>query len=823
MFSVEIRSHSYGTGAMPWVDHLGNPIEKFVFSKKYYSQYSPGHYPLESLGSLYRNIDDFRQSPLQSLADWQIRIPSIYSSKDGAFQTVDLFYFLECVNEDFELIGCEAVLLDDGQLVFSGVVDSVASGTGGATISIGEGIGSPEIKKSDFPLVMGAASMQYWPVKFEKNEMGRNVVVISEKPLERFYGLFVYLEKRKEFARVSFSTVGQNIEYSEGWQTAILTEPDNEVWTLEHDVEAGAPFKLSSGAMSYLRPEPEKETPDNYVVGDAGNFEFVQAWSSRRSKGDFYTLGREAPEKQRYHYAGEKIKKTSDLKTNEFCISMNDIPESLVINEPRANTDEYPRTDGNFSAFLKTSERMDGSRPAPIDVDLHPRFFFSKRMAEQAVFIVNFPEMDLPGSAYLYSLHVSVRFCFEGRYSVPAYKSGYSWLNLQNLSVRLEVGEFSETIKSVSLSKASDGIAFSLRGKNLSVSATRRIKLRFFSSANQTTLLDGSVTLGGCKMHMEAKVPFDGSKLYASGMVAGSADLGSGKSIIPSINSLLGAALAVDYSVRAIGELNDVEYGSIVNNEAVLLRDKLRELASESATLVKFAPGGKEFLVKSVSTQFDYYADLIPLAALVLENNMYCFEMESPNRNDILDGILVSWGKDAESGKYEHSLSVDLRGVFRDGEMWDMQGSMLGGKWRPVIAQLQKKGETRTTKSIDSKWVMDWAGAELMAYNHLCWNCAPLRKAQVKCITPVLRDLQRLVDIGDFIHLDLPGYPLKLATTAWVITGRHDDLDKMITTLELLEAWNMPVISPDRFLLLENGGNILTEAGQNIKLENLYE
>jgi hypothetical protein len=315
-------------------------------------------------------------------------------------------------------------------------------------------------------------------------------------------------------------------------------------------------------------------------------------------------------------------------------------------------------------------------------------------------------------------------------------------------------------------------------------------------------------------------MPFNDCKLYARGNLTAS-DSSSGKSIIPSVTGLLNAAQARDYEVKDIGDLSETEYGSILSNEAVKFRDKLKELACESATLVKLNPIKAEFMVKSVSREFDHITRVIPLNAILLENNLYSFNMESSHRDDILSGILLSWGKNPETGKYEHSLSFDILGLFKDGEQLNMEGSVVGAeKWESVRAQLARN-ERSNVASMESKWVMDWEGAELMAYNYLCWNCASLRKAQLRCILPVLRE--QGFDIGDFVFFDLPGYPPKLEETAWVITGKHDDLDKMISTLELLECWNMRASSPDRFLLLESGGSILTEAAQNIKLESLHE
>jgi len=56
-----------------------------------------------------------------------------------------------------------------------------------------------------------------------------------------------------------------------------------------------------------------------------------------------------------------------------------------------------------------------------------------------------------------------------------------------------------------------------------------------------------------------------------------------------------------------------------------------------------------------------------------------------------------------------------------------------------------------------------------------------------------------------------------------VVTGRHDDLDKMVATLELLEASGLPAAPHDRFLLLEDGRNMLFENNAKIKLEDVYD
>ena len=101
-----------------WIDHLRNPIAKLVFDKKYRQDYVPGYYPAKSFGELNRQIGSIPDNPIQSLTDFNITIDSVYSSRDGSFSTVNLFYYLETVNEDFDIVGSNAVLfLTDGNEV----------------------------------------------------------------------------------------------------------------------------------------------------------------------------------------------------------------------------------------------------------------------------------------------------------------------------------------------------------------------------------------------------------------------------------------------------------------------------------------------------------------------------------------------------------------------------------------------------------------------------------------------------------------------------------------------------------------------------------
>ena len=849
MLRVEIWSHSHAddAAAMPWVDHLKNPINKLVFSKEYHEQYVPGHYPLESFGSLYRNIDDFSQSPIQSLSDWEIRLPAVYSSPDGYFQTVDLFCWLESVNEDFDLLGCEAVLLDGDRVVFKGAVEAVESGTGGAAISISERLGSPEIGKSDFPFVFGYASLNRWPVKIAKEKSGQYTIEISQLPLERFDGFFVYLEKRNEFAPASFGS----IEFSHAWTKAFLSRPGDYAYgahSYPHDIGIGEPFEIHAADMTEARPEPQKNEPDYYIAASndnllAGEWESVQAWSSRRgSGGDYptavYVLGRDISDRQLSHQIhGEGsvsiIRKLDIEKT--VAISMRDCPESLTLNEPDGNVDKAPYSRGNPSAFLALSAenipdwgsgRYD--KPPP---NLYPEVFYpaGSLSPSDIVFTVNFPELDLPSDAVVFDLvfHIRLFWNFTIKRTFQSLFVSSSFLPCE---IWIEDKKFSFSIPSfegdVSTQRFEiyNGIppdwGFSLQD-------TRSIKLKFKQEA--FLIKEGGITLMAACIEFKARCPLSGIKLYASGEFAANSPGSdsvpdSGKSIVASVYGLLAAANVEDYQVSPMGELSDVEYGSIASGGAVSLRNELRALAFESGTLIKFAPAASELLIKSVSMEHEEgireSASEISVGMLVLENNIYSFKMESASRNDVASGVSLLWGKDTATGEYKHSFKIDSTGAYKDGEFCPASELSVSGiapeKWEAVTYGLPPNG---FAKNFECGWILDWQGAMLFAYNYLCWNSRPLRKAGIRCVSAELGKDGKSFDIGDFAKLCLPGYPPAMEETHWVITGRNDDLDKGVSDLELLEAWALRPVPETGFLLLENGGYILLEDEEKIKLE----
>ena len=836
MFRIEI-SEKYPTSIRKFKDHNGDKIDKFVFSESW-KPYLPGHYLIDSFGSLYRNIENFRESPIQSLTDWQIRIPTVYSSADGSFQTMDLFYHLEAVNDDFNLIGCEAVLFDGDTPVYRGTVDSVETERGFVTLRIGERMGAPEIAKSDFPIVVGnAPSLPSWPVKFDKDDDGKDIMRISDMPLEEEPKFFIRFEKNNEFIlsgeylQISLSsTPGRKVLFSEGYtEVRFLEISSGEDYALKESIYRGGDFKVPSSDKAFFRPSVKEDEPDEFIIGS----ERLQAWSGCDSDDKLYSLGRAKLDDQEHHPKNSSIKKMSVCKMDEIETGFSISPKSITF------TFNYPliKTKGNLSPFLSFSKIMINNAPSrftnykemiltllspiPPYQESFPTFTLLPypgslgAMYARSEYIdikVNFPELDLSSAASL----VSVRFALNSQ----GLAEDTGWLIIREKKYLIRPEDLSIFYLNI---KTSDGI---------SIADLQRITLRVKISS------ETPFVLYGIQLQIWVRMPLADSKVYASGTVAGSysvnpetcdIDAELSDTVVPSIDGLIRLARVGGYSVEKDGELNAVKYGNAISGETVSLRDKLRRLAMESATLVRFHPTEKKLLASSVSGQFGSERVAIPLGALILENNIYSFKMASPDRGSILNGIIVRWGKNPDTGKYEHSLSIMPEGHLKDGEAWLPSEGVIGEGWKPVFAQWERNGRTGvgSVKSMDGEWIMDWEAAEIMAYNYLRWNCAPLRKAQAKCVLPALHELRDsknapLIDLGSFVYFNLPGYHPKFLSVTWVVTGVHDDFDNMVSTLELLEVWNEPAPLPARFLLLESGGKILTGKNGKFKLEDLY-
>jgi len=359
--------------------------------------------------------------------------------------------------------------------------------------------------------------------------------------------------------------------------------------------------------------------------------------------------------------------------------------------------------------------------------------------------------------------------------------------------------------------------------KHKSLETVRRLVFRCMSLSSSNV----KETISVCHVSVTGTfiVPFDNTKIYVSGGIEKSYyDDSSDTTVKNAVRNTLGAAGINEVPVS--GSCNRLLYSYAINSEAVAVRDMLRSLAAESATLINFSPKEKEVRVRDISLQNEQTFVFIPLSVFVLENNIYSFSLESPDRSELLRSVAVYWGKDIDSGKYEHVFSATATlGITMDGEQMEIgRGHISAEKWGLVLNRMKRNSAFGVDKTVETKWITDWKGAENYAYNLLRWNAAPMRRAQAECIFTELNKLNNPdgVDIGTFVSFSLPGYPQKFTQTAWVVTGRHDNLDTMVSTLELLETRDLPVPQLGDYLLLENRRNLFFENAEKIKLEEFY-
>jgi len=810
-----------------WVDHLGKPIDKLVFSKKHYHVYEPGHYPLESFGSLYRNIDDFRESPLQSRTDWEIRIPSIYSSAiygsaDVMVNTVDLLYWIESENEknglEFDLIGCPAILYDDDRVIYKGIVESVVSGTGTSSMRISDFLGNPKSSKSNFPFPIGLADLKKWPVIVTR-ENGVMRLEISDRPLKHEPKFFLNLGQ-DEWLEVSFDA----IEYtSADYLNAIINILHDSICVLENadiglDDDLIFPLMHNGEFMrDILRPEKNKDTPDFYTIGEGDNSEIFQAWSYGHwnilgnfgnsgnvlpSNGTVFSVGRDIPSKRHRHKGTLRIRKV----LSEDYVMLNGVAicaaESISIGFDDGLNNWYnpPYQKGSpFQLALNSKHPLNTSDAFP-DID----FLGCPVIRGRLKFKVNLTSQNLPSGT---KIRLGSIMAVALKYEMPEGSDAFlSYFTINGKDSKY--GVFPRTM-------TGKLYGFSLNdweGEDLSSSMSVTFNLFGLKSPE--------IEVGFVQILYNVGIPIGNNKLYASGEFADSEleemDPEKGMTVKPLIEKLLNRTKVSRYLVS--GKVNEFLYGTIITGEAFALRDKLRSLAAESTTVVKFGQqsNGNDVVIDvvDISLQKNIESVSIPLAAFVHDGNIYSFKMESTDRSELLSEVSIFWGKDIETKKYDHVLSVSIDGISEDGELRDSSDM-----WEALISRMRRNVEIGIgiNKTVESEWITNWEAARNMAYNLLLWNTKPLRKSQARCIFTVLSKYN--VDIGSFVSFALPGYPKKFSKIRWMVTGRHDDLDSMVTTLELLETSDSPVASQNRYLLLEDRRNILTELLEKIKLE----
>jgi len=846
MLRVEIHAPSPSS----WVDHLGNKIDKLVFSKKYEPNYIAGHYPLESFGSVYRNIDNFCESPLQSGMDWEIRIPMIYSSPDGSFKTIDLLYWLESINEsgEFNLIGCDVFLKDENETIYSSMVESIQSGDGVSSIRMSEWIGNPKISKSDFPISIGVSDVSRWkPAITEEN--GYINIQISSSPLKSRPNFYIKIGERfLPIARFRQSETDDDceVEYSVGYSSAIIKAKGVKVYELPEDIGPDDEILLPTtgielGPLQYpiiapaiiniFRPEGTPGAPVNYSIGEGDNFELLEAWADgywlspanlstpdKPKNVDGYSLGRAERSKRRSHRKGEAIVKVESIGKLDIVTGVPFTVESILGYGSR--TDTAPPYMTGSSSQLAHNSRGKGN----IDWEQCPRFLcvsgnYSEWAKEKlystglANFIINLDPGGVPDDARI----VTSGLMFIGLKTATPDPFYYT-LNGEPISSKhLADGAiygFDYTVHSTDSLTVGD-LRKRLFALELDKSAT--------ATDAEFQAID-ALQVGYFRLDISAQYPLDIKNLYVSGKLrtqSSAGDSETGLTVKPVVETLL-AMGGIKGTVSEVGGIDGLCYGRVINREAFALRDKLRSLAAESATLIRFNPKASEIFISDVSLEKDIDPVFIPLSVFLLENNVYSFKMETSEISEILYAVAIHWGKDIETDKYMHTLSVAEAKITQDG--YETEPYIEREKWSAVFGKMSQKSSRGigTSKSVDAEWITNWEAAEKFAYNLLRWNCAVLRKANARLIFPELEGLGKTVDIGTFVSFALPGYPEKFSKTTWVVTGRHDDLDSFVTILELLEVSDLSATPPNRYLLLEDGANLLYEDGGKIKLEDFY-
>ncbi|MDR0517201.1 MAG: hypothetical protein LBH25_09185 [Fibromonadaceae bacterium] len=838
-----------------WKDFNGITIEKIRLGKKNIQENGALFFFLKSLGELDRSFGSIPDNPIQSLTDWTVTMDSIYSLADGSFSTMDVLYHLESINEEFDLIGCNACLRQtDGNetdTVFKCSVVAVSSANGTTSITFSERIGAPTIAKGRIPIVLGNSTggSFYWPVEISKDEKGFDQIILSETPLERFDGLYIYSEKRKVYIGVEFKHV-VHISY----ESCQVLSPDKTKITF---IDKGREIKATEQGymLSVLRSDADlikgqtpPEEPVNCLVGDYSDPETAQVWNTQANgEGGFITdLGRLI--KVSYQHINSHV--TIITPPRLLFFTLEDYPESITETGDQINKDDMQSFSDKFGGLWNLSESRYLNSPF-ISGDsglflwncregLQPglgkytfptmRLNYSKLVVSldkhisHARFSFKFPELELSQSAVVsgffmkFFFEISDAYCFDDIFFLGDSYPKYGTIR--------RIAGFSYPSDSQPINFTSDfSKEFAIAEYPTPFSDTQLIHLlvimgrKDFPKENN---LKDTFRLYGLKIKREIRMPYDGKfTLYAGGKPASAnaapiAD--NGKYVIPAVESLLVAAGCEGYGVGNYGKIRDTEVASIISNESADFRAKLKTLAIASSTLIKFDIKEEKFIASSLEKGFIAEPVPIPLECLLLQNNFYSFSMQTPMKDQVYSGLQISWGKNIATGKYEHIMLVNEYGISHDGEN-PFKPSEENSDWAALILRLEKNadGGISNLKSMENEWIRSREGAERTVLVHLQWCCTPLRKAQIKCVKN--EHFPSELDIGKLACLDLPGYPPKMAETAWLVTAMTDDLDLNITTIGLLEAPDIKA-SAGNYLLLENRDYINFENGIHIKLED---
>jgi len=424
-----------------WVDHNGTEIHAITLDKKYRPQYQPGCYSVKSFGELYRALSSVPDEPVQSLTDWNVTLNQIYSSADGSFSTMDLFYFLEAKNEEmgleFDLIGCKALLyLSDGSIdgpverIFEGAVVEVSSGDGDITVRISERIGAPKIEAGDFPVFFGNYGNEaaYWPVEIKDNG-GLSEIVLSETPLNRFDGLYIRSEKTGEYFKANFTGAEVSVDktkiyfYRKEWMGFLHDAP--------RQLSSYA-YRNFSEALNGDSVEMKKLIAGVTSVKPVIVSEILDLWSKQEAAANgLLQLGRHHDIEKRVDLnSGYSLYDAANIDKYFVEIEVESTPISLLESgykgipecyAPQVRNNfkfprdpSYPRVSGNPDFFIETSK----TGRLVDDKAWYPKVFYPLANKESfcfASFTIKFPEIDLPASAVVTGIKCNLWYEFSGR------------------------------------------------------------------------------------------------------------------------------------------------------------------------------------------------------------------------------------------------------------------------------------------------------------------------------------------------------------------------------------------------------------------------
>jgi len=762
------------------------------------------------------------------------------ASGASSFSTLNLLYFLECQSEA-GFVGSRAILFNGSACVYIGMVESISFGHETTALRISDLFGNPKIPAGDFPAIFGRLGQSKLPVEVTKTfasiELKMHSMPLDEAPafyLKTDAGEFIELRKIDIKSRIEGAGVSIGIEYEAGFTRGAIKFQQKNVVALTRDAPPNTEIALSlandTAIPNKLRGEHlNEDTPDYYGIGAGDDFEKLEVWSNapwaswNEGAPGFFIVGRDVHSKRRHHKQGDFIFKMTERELWGR-IEINIYAESITFANVTGNFIKPPFQTGNPSQLYLNS------RENKYDFEDCPRIrLYNKNL------ILN--KNTVQGNLY-YSCTVNVKVKLSSP-EIFSESSRVYWGGRLIVGFKCKSSDVFKYTLNVYRKNSQTALA-GYQGEteyvkifpvgNVPLSDIRDLTFQFVltytGNRNQIDTYDSDqdIVISHVRLTGPMTVLLDGKKLYASGQMASADYSPQSATVIPILQTLLGAS-CVDNGAEA--EDSELEYGNITK-EGFSVRDKLRSLAAESAMLVKISDMGRQMKTVDISLHKDPDICPIPLDAFALDGNRYAFKMESPERSELLSGLDLRWGKDIETGKFEHTLSISKKGNLRDGNEYEGAGKIPKDKWDIVFNAMSQNDGMGEHKTIDAEWIISWEAAERMAYNILRWNTAPMLKAEAACIFPELELAEEkwgkgVIDIGTFVRFSpLPGYHDKLAETAWVITGRHDDFDSMVTKLELLEASGLPAVPPSRCLLLEDGRNIFLENKEKIKMEGFY-